>query len=383
MNMDMKKNISGITLIELVVVLAIFSVVMAGLYSSYSALMQQGVKEFRRTASSVETEISAGILERDIMMAGYGLAEDYSMAPTQAPLPWPRAAQATEGGVGAPDTLTLMGTAIGMNTRAAQGWTYVETAATGVPPTFKQWADQREDVNVLDAVLIMEPSTKKLLTLPPSDCFFIYNGNNNNVISTGASQPYTFDNAYQQGTVLYGLYSTATPTPLPTQPMYAVRYYTTAPGANLLSSCEPNTMTLFRAESRRSNTPGNLIGESSPLFNCVLDFQVAFGLDTDENGDIDTWDNGGVVAQTYGGVTGPKVLNRRLKQIRVYILAQEGTRDATYTYSNPDPAFAPGIIRVGDLTLTGGVGRNITLTAAQRNYRWKVHSFALTPRNVR
>jgi prepilin-type N-terminal cleavage/methylation domain-containing protein len=376
--MNMKNNKSGITLIELLIVLSVFSVVMAGLYSAYRTLMVQGVKEFRKTASSVELDIAGGILERDLMMAGYGLAEDYSLVTAVVP-PYPVAAQATEGGA-IPDTLTLRGTAIGMGSRAAQGWTYVYKAAVGVNPTFQTWNDQREDVNKDDGVLIMEPSTKKILALPASDCFFTFNGNNNNVTSTSTSQPYPFNNVFQEGTVLYGFYSTTTP-PIATQLQYDVVYSTSAPGpANVLSTCEPGTRTLRRSETKGGGAT------VSPLFNCVLDFQVALGLDTDENGSIDLWDNGGVVAQTWGGITSSKVLNRRLKQIRVYILVQDGMRDPTYTYSNPDPAYAatPNTIRVGDLTLTGGaVGRDVVLTPAQRQYRWKMISFAVTPRNIR
>ena len=86
------------------------------------------------------------------------------------------------------------------------------------------------------------------------------------------------------------------------------------------------------------------------------------------------------------GYTDPNELNKRLKQIRAYILVQEGSRDPNYTYSNPDPAYAstPNKIRVGALDLVGGpVGDDYTLSNEQRYYRWRVVSFIITPRNIR
>jgi hypothetical protein len=124
--------------------------------------------------------------------------------------------------------------------------------------------------------------------------------------------------------------------------------------------------------------------------SCVLDFQVAFGI-TDStaspdptlavNFPINKWDSGAVSA-----AYSPLELKQRLKQIRVYILIQEGNKDMTYTYMNPDPnAAAPDKIRVGELSLVGGAtGRNFgPLNSAQRNYRWRVLTIVVTPRNIR
>jgi hypothetical protein len=122
-------------------------------------------------------------------------------------------------------------------------------------------------------------------------------------------------------------------------------------------------------------------GESiEPLLACVRDFQVSFGLDTDEDGTIDIWDpvsSGNFQINTYD----VKSLTKRVKQVRVYILMQEGNRDPDYLYANPDNQKKPNTIHVGDSTL--GTGRDITLTADQRRYRWNVVSLSITPRNVR
>jgi hypothetical protein len=145
-----------------------------------------------------------------------------------------------------------------------------------------------------------------------------------------------------------------------------------------------------------TTTPNPPAANGTPLISCVLGFRFAFGLDiVNEDGQIDSWDSTGATVESYAGPTGPQVLSKRLKQIRVYLLVQDGNRDATYTYSNPDPAFAmnPNQIRIGEADLVGGVtggGFTVaagpapaTLTAAQRQYRWKMLTLAVTPRNIR
>lgn len=371
------KNKYGFSLIELLIVMGIFSVVMAGLYAATSVQLREGVKEYRLAESEMELGISKNIIERDINMGGYGLMDDYDFDDDGTPNFNPRAIGATDDN---PDTLTLMGTALGLASRAAQGWAPAQSVAGNVP-SFMKFNDAREDVLSNDRIIIMDPNTKGLvgdgtewrfkyifdtLTLTSKIVRLLSDGSN------GAEFTQSF-----VGMTVYGISHDGTTADI-TQPYYAVRYY--LPDA--ISSpppalCAPGTKNLLRAESKTSASPAG----GAPMLNCVLDFQVALGLDTNDDGTIDLWDNGGVTAQGYAS----KDLNKRLKQVRAYVLVQAGNRDQGYTYSNPDPdAGAPDKIRVGDLYLKGGAtGRDVQLTPEQRKYRWKVVTFAVTPRNTR
>lgn len=358
----------GFSLIELLTVVAIFSVVMAGLYAAYSVQLREGVKEYRIAESEMELGISRGIIDRDLSMAGYGLMDDYT-AVTGFTLP--RAVSAQEGGAD-PDQLILMGTALGIASRASQGWTYAGSVASGVP-SYRALDDAREAIRTNDRVIMMDPNTRILLASGAA-WLFKYNGISLNVTRLSDNLPYADPFV---GMVVYGMNdSTATNA---TQPYNAVRYYLAdAASSPPPRTCAPGTRNLLRAESRTSATP---VG-GDPMMNCVLDFQVALGLDTDENGSIDFWDNGGATAAGYAA----KDLNKRLKQVRLYVLVQVGNRDANYLYKNPDPVYASAQdkVRVGDLYLVGGaIGRDVVLTAEQRKYRWRVVSFAITPRNIR
>ncbi len=369
------RNIKGFSLIELLVVVAIFTVVMMGLNASYITLTRQGVKEFKLAESEMEIGIAKNIIDRDLNMAGYGLMNDNSavsgLSSTLA-----RSVSVTDAGtITTYDTLTLMGTALGMASRAAQGWSYV-SAVTGTSVSFRSWNDAREDAVSTDRVVLINSDIKKVLA-QGTEWLFKYNGQTANLTTLAGDTAYSEPS---EGLMIYGLNHSGTSEA--SQPFYAVRYYLADPASSVPPAiCAPGTRNLLRAESRSSLSPTG----GDPIINCVLDFQVALGIDTDI-GDgtkaVTFWDNGGVTAAAYS----QKELNEQLLQVRVYALVQEGNKDLKYTYSNPDPAYSgtPAVVRVGDLNLIGGAtGRDYTLTSDQRKYRWKIITFAVSPRNVR
>lgn len=339
------KNLSnkeGITLVELLVTLTIFGIVLAVVFAAYVTQIKHGTREYRIAESDMELEISKAVIERDLAMTGYGFADDYAgfVATTVMPI------SATNAN---PDTLTLRGLAIGRDSRAAQAWTYMASTTQ-----FRTWtgAYAGENIRSNDRVIYMEPATKTLRTS---------GGNWSFTVGAAPNSPITTD----FGILVYGVATEAL-----TQPFYTVRHYL---GGASPSVCAPGTQSLLRAESNVDLVPAG--GE--PLLACVRDFQVAFGLDTNENGSIDCWDNGGATAAGYSLST----LKARLKQVKAYVLVQLGNVDRDYRFpTNP--------VRVGDINLTacaegGGVGRDVTLTAEQLNYRWRLITVGVTPRNMR
>jgi len=341
------KNENGLTLLELLVTVAIFSVVMAIVCGLYNAQVRHVSREYRLAESEMELGIAKSVLERDIMMAGYGMADAYATLPAS-----PRIISATDAASASVyDTLILRGTAIGILSRSSQGWSYISD--NGPPIVFRTWSDGRENISAGDSVVYMDHATREIVT-------------------EGATAVFKFPSAPSsgfRGTLVYGLNSESS-----AMPYYAVHYVM---GGTPPSICAAGTRNLLRAESRNADPPHSSARE--PILNCVRDFQIAFGLDTSliEDNVIDLWDNGGVQASAYDNRT----LKRRLKQVRVYILQQAGSRDPDYLYSNPVNISDPATIRVGDSAI--GTGRDIRLTEEQRRYRWKLISLSITPRNLR
>ena len=349
----------GLTLIEIMVVLAIFSIVMAALYSGYSVQTKMGIREYRLARSEMEYQIAKTLMERDLTMAGYGIADDYSAI---TPSFNPSVVAATDGN---PDTLTLVGTALGRESRASQAWSYVlPGSAVTTTAGYHQWNDARENLKTSDLIVYMDPNTKKLLALSATT-----NG------MTGKSWLFPYPagtgsnpvpDAITDGDIVMGLLGGGLDADFP---YYVVSY---SLGGTPPPTCAPGALNLMRLENRR-NPPND--ASPQPLLNCVLDFQVALGLDTNEDGLIDCWDNGGVTAAGYTN----DVLRTRLKEIKAYVLIQQGNQDVNN--------IGPPTIRVGDSSLTScagtGVGRAVTLTAQQKQYPWTVISLSVTPRNIR
>jgi prepilin-type N-terminal cleavage/methylation domain-containing protein len=333
-------NNRGFSLVEVLIVIGIFSVLMAAVSVTFSTQVRHGSRDYRVAESEIEMGIVKNLLERDIALAGYGLADDYGATGFT-----PRSA------AGAVGSLTLTGTALGLNYRAPLHWTYATTAA----PAFRVWGDSREDLVAAEQVILLEPNTEQILTQGGAPSWrFQYNSSGSLVDSGGVDWA-----SPTIGTLVYGV------DPGATEPFATVTYSLST--ANLPSNCATGTSNLERVES----WGGSAV--TIPLLACTLSLQTAFGLDTDENGAIDLWDNnGGAVASGYSQAT----LAKRLKQLRVYLLVQNGNRDASYTYPT-------ATVRVGDALLGTGTGADVPLNAELRRFRWRLVSIDVTPRNVR
>lgn len=365
----------GTTLVELLITVAIFSIVMAGVYAVYTAQIKHSAREYRQAESEMELVIAKNIIERDVMMAGYGLAEDYNGI-VFGPSPMPigatdnidpgRTTNPVGGtypatGFSGADSLYMMGTALGVYSRTAQGWTYIKGIS---PVNFQVWSDVRENIQDDDRVIYVEPNTKTIIT-DGTTWRFIY-----------PSAP-AFPENEGKGVLLYGLRRphNAGEDEIP-RPYYIVQYRLGGVSSDMPEICSRGTRNLERVEIS--------YGESvEPVLTCVRDFQVAFGLDTDGNGTIDTWDPvsaGKFQVSDYD----IRLLKKRLKLVRVYILVQAGNRDPDYMYSNPDDTENPKRICAGEFADGAcSPGRFITLTSDQRKYKWRLISLNITPRNLR
>lgn len=361
---------AGVGLVEILITLVIFSILMATVYSSFVAQTRQATTEYRLAEAEMELGIAKNIVERDLALAGYGLADDYDFDDNGSQDFSPKVATATNSDT-APDVLFLRGTGLGLASRSTQAWTYI-SAVSGTPQ-FQSWLDNRENFRrgvaaetSRDTVVLMEPRAKKLID-QGNNWHFRFDGYTSQLVTAQSSAGTTGTQlgSPQVGTLVYGL-QTRAETP-PTQPYYTVRYSLNA--TNLPAGCASDTFNLMRVESTTSDNPADPAA-GDPILSCVLDYQVVFGLDTDENGDVNFPDNGGtqVSSITYSA----SMVKRRLKQIRLYVLVQYGKRDDGYTY--PESS-----VLVGE----SGVGRTVTLTTAQRNYRWKLLKIYGTLRNAR
>jgi hypothetical protein len=143
---------------------------------------------------------------------------------------------------------------------------------------------------------------------------------------------------------------------------------------NVPSHCAPGTGVLEKATLNQGGTGFTFF----PIVDCVADFQIVYHLDTDEDGGSDTEVN----ADGLNGLTAEQIRDR-VKEIRCYILTHEGGLDRSYTYPNDT-------INVGEIDTDGTTllfGRNFDLSediaGNWANYRWKVVSMTVAPKNLK
>ncbi len=356
----MKKQ-KGVTIIELLVVLAIFGVVMAGLYSSYEVQLKQGVQEYHAAESGMELQIAKSVIGRDIAMTGYGLvkadpsvADTFNLANIVAPI---------SAVPGTNHTVTFRGTALGINNRAPQKWSFTVSSTPTTSADFGASSNPSYDSERLqnnDRIMYMEPNTQQIRNMASGGNYiWLYP-------YPGGSYP----TPMEPGIIAYGMATLSTGTLI--NPYYTVTYRL---GGTPPAFCQTQTQNLLRIENNNEQ----------PLLNCVLGFKVALALDTNDDGSIDCWDDGGVKSAIYQ----PQILRTMIRQVKLFVLVQSGNRDKDYIYSNPDPLYSttPDKVRVGDTSLMkcdgGVIGEDFTLLSDQRQFRWTMLEISGTPRNLR
>lgn len=421
---------TGFTLVELMITMVVFLLVISAASNIFSTLLSQ----FKQQSSIAETNIESipgfEILRFDVEQAGYGLpwtvdangdrladpdwtglqnyCEAASVAATAtAPNPAdyndanvagctngnaPRAVVAGNNvGLNGSDYLVVKSASVATNA-AARKWTYIRNdgavnqymATTGVAA---------EDMVNNERVIVITPmrlvnnnvSPNILLTQTAGSFFGLFN-TNLATFTASYDRLVPQSNSYRTHLV-YGVDSDTNPR----MPFNRADYYIvtgTAP-----SRCAPNTGVLVKSVIRQAD---GIRGGGMPLLDCVAGMQVILQLAMTPNANAATTSNadGSAIVSTEGATTAAvqntlnnaQNLRDRLREVRIFILSQEGQRDPFFTFSNMGPAVYPGAcatcVRLGDAALGQDFDLS-TISADFRNYRWKIHAMVLTLHNVR
>jgi hypothetical protein len=129
------------------------------------------------------------------------------------------------------------------------------------------------------------------------------------------------------------------------------------------AKCNSGTYTLYRGLIKQADGTR----DAQPLLDCVADFQVAFGLDVNNTGVI-TWTDSALPNFA------PDI-DYQLKEVRIFILLQEGQFDRDYTYPSTTVLIGDSDITLKNFNLT-------TLSANYVNYRWRVYKLVAKPLNI-
>jgi hypothetical protein len=146
-------------------------------------------------------------------------------------------------------------------------------------------------------------------------------------------------------------------------PFNRADYYIQRP-SSIPQACAPNTGILYKATINQGDGARN----PEPLIDCVADMQVVYRLDTNNDGAIDsTLDN-------ISGLTAQQI-REQLREVRVYILSHESQSDMSFRFAN-------STITVGEFGLGRTFNLSATIGSGWENYRWKVTTLVVKPRNL-
>lgn len=348
------KREAGFSLIELLISMVIMGFVLAATSDMFVGLLGSYRQQSKITETNIEGIISLEMLRRDIESAGYGLpwtmstpytgeavnadAAVYNDYPTSSP---PRAILS---GLDADGRAYLVIKAMNLARNAAcTKWAYLPTSGV-LPPLWSSSTSTSENLQDTDQVVLISPGSPTTASRA--------------LVDSGSFSTIKTEYSPDQTRIIYGVDDSDLRMPF-NRADYYVNTGITKPGR-----CAPGTGVLVKSTINQNGGGLNPV----PLLDCVADMQVVTYLDTDNDGKADTPSKGLWAADA-------QTIRNQLKEVHVYILAHEGQRDASYTYS-------PGTIRVGESS-TLGRDFNLTTIPNWQNYRWKIYTLVVRPNNLR
>lgn len=355
----MIKRQDGFSLVELLIVMALFVIVLAISTDTFTIILRQSSQQAKTAETQIEGIVGLEMLRTDIEHAGYGLpwafqaGINYSEAAAEpcagfttndAPSTVPRAILSCNNtGFNGSDYLVIKSTIAGMN-GVSQLWSYMETDTTR-----HTWPLASDNLESTDRVIVIRPKASETVL--------------KQLVMSGG----TFSTQYsgivgllsvQSGDIIYGVNGSAA-----SMPFNRANYYIRRPAdADMPSLCSPGSGILYKATVNHNG--GGL--REYPLLDCVADMQVIFRRDTNNDGTIDTED------ESLAGLNAQQI-REQVKEVRVFILTHEGQRDAGYTYPN-------NTIIVGNRNFN--LSADLSDTTAWQNYRWKVYTLIVKPKNL-
>lgn len=372
----------GFSLVELIIVMAMFVIIIAVTGDTFSRIMSRSSTQSRSAASNIEGIVGLEMMRKDLTSTGFGLPWSFSGTVTYSEVDPGETLAATFNGasnevpvgvsggndvdpdnpnvlITGSDYLVVRATSLGTST-AAQRWSFMNYTGQTKPATMTPVSWTQENLNPDDWVVVLKVDltgtfTKQLVTSGTA-----YSTQYGNLSTTTGFHP----DESKVNHYIYGIGTTS-----PRMPFNRADYFVRIPAESeenrLPQRCAPNTGILFKGLVNHSD--GTLT--QLPLLDCVADMQVVYILSSPSSGQI-------TETNSLIGLSGEDI-REQLKTIQVYVLTHEGGRDPLYTYPN-------GTIAVGPTTdgLTSTLGRTFTIPSGGTNYRWKIYRMSVNPLNL-
>lgn len=403
--MRIKGGTAGYTLVELLVVMLIFAVVMSVISVTFARIVQSSGQLMKSGETDTGGLIGLELMRSDLELAGFGLpwsapgvvyneANDNLSLVQNCPCPEakasffddraydsdkniPRAYRVGNNvGYNGSDYLVLKGSALGTS-EVSRTWGYLNYSTVMTV----QYPGGDDDLRFKKGDRAIVIKTGIADGVPVRE--LVTDGSTFNIV-----YGYTFPDKFLprdkgDSYLVYGVASAGSSSL--GFPFNRADYYIGRPEPKKMSvSCAQGTGVLYKSNITQG---GGHVGY--PILDCAADLQVVFFWDTNGDGEIDY--HSGAGDELLEEVTSTSEEFRdKLKEIRVYILAQQGKSDPRYSYPL---ASADAAIVVGDAALSGTSGEVLgrvwkasaletAFGADWRNYHWKLYTIVVQPKNL-
>ncbi len=390
----MIKREAGFTLVELMITMVVFVFFIAAASQVFTGLLTQFKQQSKMAETNIEGIVGLEMLRQDIGHAGYGLpwnlnGASYLEIVAETLTPWidrdfndgppNNPARGTDPGdpasnppagirsgngyaLNGSDVLIIKAINVARNDTCKKSTTLMALPLFSDVYNPRQWTPASENLVSTDKIIVL--SSLRTLILNGSS----FSTNFINVISS--PWPPTDPTDVR---IVYGV----DPDTALRMPFNRADYYVRRP-TTMPNMCAPNTGTLYKATVNNSTGSGGGQLTELPLLDCVADMQVIYALDNNENGDfvngVGTPPDG--YSNDISTLTALQI-RTRVKEVRVYVLVQEGQKDPNYTYPN-------STINVGEFGL-GSSPFNLATRIGNpeyKYYRWKAYTLIVEPNNL-
>lgn len=397
----------GFTLVELIVVMAVFMTVLMIASSAFDTIVTNASKYSKFEESNIEGMIGLEMMRHDLEQMGFGLPwgfggdleyEESTMsnsimndAPSGVPRPFVGYDNLSSAVIG------VKASTVGTK-KAAQRWTYIP---------FQNYSASPRESRPVNLGTNTPQTNDKVIALLTSYKSYSTASLRLRYVSGAPSFSFPFKTTKDDIDVEYlpqndqdthFVYALAGATdPSLRMPFNRADFFISSTSGTVPSFCAPNTKVLYKATVNNNLNNGDYT--FIPLLDCVASMQVVLGWSPNAGtesvqdsistysslpkigtGDVTTVATGSATAIAGADITSwfnnkdARKIREQLKLVKVYVLAQEGKRDPGYTY--PTSSILVGGIGENSLTKT------YNLTEEQRHYRWKLYRIIVKPKNL-
>jgi prepilin-type N-terminal cleavage/methylation domain-containing protein len=385
-------NKQGFTLVELVIVMGIFLTIILISAQAFERIAENSSQQSKSVETQIEGLVGLEVLRADLEQSGFGLpwslpgvtyaeadaAGDTTLTASirpsgtnpstfnDAPGSDPRTVMSgnttfnLDGGVGS--NYLVIKSMLAAANDTSKKWTTLSYDTYGVRKR-TQWGTNSRDFVANDRVIIVKNAMN---STPPTRQLLGSGSTFSGIFSLYSSPP-----THQSGDtfVIYGV----DPDTDLRMPFNRADYYIARP-AKMPQVCASSGVGILYKSTVSQGAGGLTLG--TPLLDCVADMQVVYGVDASGSGMSYTVPN--YHTTSLSGYDAARIRNE-LKEIRVYILAQEGQKDRFYSY--PSQTITVGESFGG--ALQGRVFNLLTLIGPEyKYYRWKVYTIVVKPKNL-